>query len=89
MLNNFTPDALIFDIDGVLLNVENSFPEVIRTAINECWESMCGGCADSGASMMTDNLRSPGSTAAWTRPSARDGLRPADSSMGRITAAVT
>ena len=48
MLNNFTPDALIFDIDGVLLNVENSFPEVIRTAINECWESMCGGCADSG-----------------------------------------
>lgn len=48
MILDFTPDALIFDIDGVLLNVEKSFPEVIRTAVRECWSSLCGGVYDFG-----------------------------------------
>ncbi|MEG1799682.1 MAG: HAD family hydrolase, partial [Synergistaceae bacterium] len=48
MILDFTPDALIFDIDGVLLNVEKSFPEVIRAAVAECWSSVCGGVSDSG-----------------------------------------
>ncbi len=44
---NFIPDALIFDVDGVLLNVERSFPEVIRLGIEMGWEKICGGVADS------------------------------------------
>ena len=44
---NFLPDALIFDVDGMLLNVERSFPEVIRLGIQIGWESICGGKADS------------------------------------------
>lgn len=43
----FTPDALIFDVDGVLINAEKSFPEVIRISILEGWEKFCGGDADS------------------------------------------
>lgn len=44
---NFIPDALIFDVDGVLLNVERSFPEVIRLGIETGWERICGGRSDS------------------------------------------
>lgn len=44
---NFIPDALIFDVDGVLLNVERSFPEVIRQSIQEGWVSVCGRNTDS------------------------------------------
>ncbi len=44
---NFIPDALIFDVDGVLLNVERSFPEVIRQGIQKGWELVCGGITDS------------------------------------------
>jgi len=40
-------DALIFDIDGVLLNVEKSFPEVIRQCVLQGWEKFCGGITDS------------------------------------------
>ncbi len=32
---DFVPDAFIFDVDGVLLNVERSFPEVIRQGIQK------------------------------------------------------
>lgn len=42
----FSPDALIFDVDGVLLDVQNSFPEVIRLSILEGWEKCCGGAVD-------------------------------------------
>lgn len=44
---DFIPDALIFDVDGVLLNVERSFPEVIRLAVEMAWGSICGGKTDS------------------------------------------
>lgn len=47
MIKNSNPDSLIFDVDGVLLNVENSFPEVIRLCILEGWEQFCGGTVDS------------------------------------------
>ena len=33
MKDEFKADALIFDIDGVLLDVTKSFPEVIRLAV--------------------------------------------------------
>lgn len=46
-LGNFCPDALIFDVDGVLLDVQKSFPEVIRLSVLEGWEKFCGGAADS------------------------------------------
>lgn len=42
-LSDFNPDALIFDVDGVLLDVRNSFPEVIRLSVLEGWQSFCGG----------------------------------------------
>lgn len=42
----FAPDALIFDIDGVLINVEKSFPELIRLSTMEGWEKFCGGETD-------------------------------------------
>lgn len=40
------PDALIFDIDGVLLDVSRSFPEVIRQTVFRGWEKYCGGISD-------------------------------------------
>lgn len=40
------PDALIFDIDGVLLDVRRSFPEVIRQAVKAGWSDICGLDAD-------------------------------------------
>lgn len=43
---NFSPDALIFDVDGVLLDVRQSFPEVIRLSVLEGWERLCGGVSD-------------------------------------------
>lgn len=43
-----TPDCLIFDVDGVLLDVSRSFPEVIRLCVFEGWEKFCGGVSDSG-----------------------------------------
>lgn len=45
-LDNFRPDALIFDVDGVLLDVQESFPEVIRLTVLEGWEKFCGGVSD-------------------------------------------
>lgn len=42
----FSPDALILDVDGVLLDVQKSFPEVIRLSILEGWEKYCGGIVD-------------------------------------------
>ena len=39
-------DALIFDIDGVLLDVRRSFPEVIRQAVKTGWRDICGRDAD-------------------------------------------
>lgn len=45
-LGNFRPDALIFDVDGVLLDVRESFPEVIRLSVLEGWEKHCGGVSD-------------------------------------------
>ncbi|MEG1603991.1 MAG: HAD family hydrolase [Cloacibacillus sp.] len=41
-------DALIFDIDGVLLDVTKSFPEVIRRAVAVGWEKFCKGTTDCG-----------------------------------------
>lgn len=38
----FKPDALIFDVDGVLLDVSRSFPQVIRVAIVKWWEKYFG-----------------------------------------------
>ena len=46
MKDEFKADALIFDIDGVLLDVTKSFPEVIRLCIVNGWEKFCGGAAD-------------------------------------------
>ncbi len=40
-------DALIFDVDGVLLDVSRSFPEVIRRSIRDGFVSFCGGETDS------------------------------------------
>jgi len=45
--NIICPDALIFDIDGVLLDVRRSFPEVIRRCVLHGWEMFCGGVSDS------------------------------------------
>ena len=39
-------DSLIFDVDGVLLDVTKSFPEVIRSCVAEGWEELCGGVTD-------------------------------------------
>ena len=46
MKENFKADALIFDIDGVLLDVTRSFPEVIREAVERGWTRFCGGQLD-------------------------------------------
>jgi len=43
--NNF--DALIFDVDGVLLDVAKSFPEVIRVSIIDAFSCYCNGEIDS------------------------------------------
>lgn len=45
-MTNKKPDSLIFDVDGVLLNVEKSFPEVIRLCVLKGWEKFCGGIVD-------------------------------------------
>jgi len=45
--NIIRPDALIFDIDGVLLDVRLSFPEVIRQCVLRGWEMFCCGISDS------------------------------------------
>jgi len=42
----FRPDALIFDIDGVLIDVRKSFPEVIRISVLRGWEKFCDGESD-------------------------------------------
>ena len=39
-------DALIFDVDGVLLDVSHSFVQVIRQAIFDGFEKYCGGQND-------------------------------------------
>lgn len=46
MKDKFKADALIFDVDGVLLDVTRSFPEVIRLAVERGWERFCGGAQD-------------------------------------------
>ena len=38
---------MIFDVDGVLLDVSRSFPEVIRRSIRDGFVSFCGGETDS------------------------------------------
>lgn len=45
----FAPDSLIFDIDGVLINVERSFPEMVRLSILHLWETLCKGISDGTA----------------------------------------
>ena len=40
-------DALIFDVDGVLLDVSRSFSEVIRRSILDGFVRFCGGETDS------------------------------------------
>jgi phosphoglycolate phosphatase-like HAD superfamily hydrolase len=39
-------DALIFDVDGVLIDVERSFPQVIRTAVQWGWRAFVQGIPD-------------------------------------------
>lgn len=46
MKDGFKADALIFDVDGVLLDVSRSFPEVISRSVMIGWEKYCGGTAD-------------------------------------------
>lgn len=46
MNKNTAPDSIIFDVDGVLLDVRKSFPEVIRLCILEGWKLFCGGTVD-------------------------------------------
>ena len=46
MDKKFRADALIFDVDGVLLDVTRSFPEVIRKTVFEGWENFCDGVSD-------------------------------------------
>lgn len=45
-MTEFAPDALIFDVDGVLLDVRGSFPEMIRQTVVKGWE-LHGGSVDS------------------------------------------
>lgn len=40
-------DALIFDVDGVLLDVSKSFPEVIRISVIDAFHILCSGEIDS------------------------------------------
>lgn len=46
MVKKIHLDSLIFDVDGVLLNVEKSFPEVIRQGVLRGWTRFCGGERD-------------------------------------------
>ncbi len=46
MTDGFVADAFIFDVDGVLLDVTESFHEVIRLAVETGWEKFCGGACD-------------------------------------------
>lgn len=46
MMKTRAADAYIFDVDGVLLDVTKSFPEVIRRCVAEGWETLCGGETD-------------------------------------------
>ena len=46
MKDDFKADALIFDVDGVLLDVSRSFPEVISRSVMTGWERYCGGTVD-------------------------------------------
>lgn len=43
----FAPDILIFDVDGVLLDVRQSFPEVIRQSVLIGWKKFADGIVDS------------------------------------------
>jgi len=45
-MNKTIFDALIFDVDGVLLDVSKSFPEVIRTSIIDAFVRYCNGEVD-------------------------------------------
>ena len=35
----FSPDCIIFDVDGVLIEAGRSFPEMIRMTVESEWES--------------------------------------------------
>jgi phosphoglycolate phosphatase-like HAD superfamily hydrolase len=39
-------DGLIFDVDGVLIDSDRSYPQVIRTAVQWGWRGLLGGVAD-------------------------------------------
>ncbi|MDR3254045.1 MAG: HAD family hydrolase [Synergistaceae bacterium] len=35
--SDFSPDCLIFDVDGVLIEADKSFPEMIRAVVEDLW----------------------------------------------------
>ncbi|MEA3283815.1 MAG: HAD family hydrolase [Synergistota bacterium] len=42
ILSPLKADCIIFDVDGVLMNTDKSFPKVIKTAIPRIWEGLLG-----------------------------------------------
>ena len=49
--NNINPDCLIFDVDGVLMEALESFPEMIRIVVEREWAREGGVCDAPGYSL--------------------------------------
>ncbi len=47
ILSPLKADCIVFDVDGVLMDTGESFPNVIRTAVPRIWESLLGRKSDS------------------------------------------
>ena len=45
-MRDTTPDMLIFDIDGVLIDTRDSFMPATAEAVRWCWENLLGGAVD-------------------------------------------
>jgi phosphoglycolate phosphatase-like HAD superfamily hydrolase len=55
-LDDFSPDCLIFDVDGVLIDTSESYPEMVRRAVETEWEA-AGFSADApGYSMPLNSV---------------------------------
>jgi phosphoglycolate phosphatase-like HAD superfamily hydrolase len=51
-----TPDILIFDVDGVLIDTCDSFQMATAETVRWCWENLMGGSAD-GEGYTTEHFR--------------------------------
>ena len=45
-MRDTTPDMFIFDIDGVLIDTQNSFMPATAETVRWCWENLLNGAAD-------------------------------------------